>query len=329
MHNSSSFHWMLPLAVALSISADALFAPAKGLKVDKKFEANTEFALDDWNVVMNGEEVPAEYLPKLELKTTQSYTLSIADEHLKASDGRPTELRRTFGEFKASSNRDATMNGAPMSGASERKGTSKLDGCVVHYQTDGSKKIEKGECDSKIVAEVPIDFDFAALVADASPESSKVDVQAFSPLTFGLAQIDLDWDSPAGDDHAPEEQLVKNLHGEWRVTRGEVRKVDDRELVPISIEGRFDTRSSRNTKLEHIPDLGGDAVETCEMLLSAKGEILWDSKLHIATHASIAVDRKAVFKTVRVTDASDSRTYEQVMNFSGPAKFTFDATIAK
>jgi len=329
MRGSLPVAWLFPLVVAVTSADGALFAPAKGLKVEKQLSASFELALDVWSVEMDGKEVPREYLPELEVQNTQAYTLSLTDEHLQASSGKPVELRRTFGELKASAKHDATVNGASLEGSGERKGTSKLDGCAVHYRADGTTKLEKGECDPKLVAQVPIDLDLAGLVAGASKEPWKADAQAFNPLGFGVEQIDLDWDKPEGEEHAPRKQLIDNLRGEWRLTLGETRKAGEQELLVIAIEGRFDTHTSRDTKLEHIPGLQGAAVETCEMQLSAKGELLWDPVQHVAARATISVDRKASFKTVRVPDASDPRPYKQVMNFSGPAKFTFAATVAR
>jgi hypothetical protein len=326
--------WLVcPALALLHGSAEPRFAPAKGLRVAKEIVATSQVSLEDWGCVMNGNEVPAEYLPQLTIETTHERRVGAVDEFVESRDGRALKLRRTYDALSAKDGHTVNINDQPLPGTGEKTGKTALGGCTVLFDDsasgDARRKLEHGECERGVLDKLWIDLDLTALLPtrDGMPSWS-VDAKLVNPFQADFGGIAFEFEKVEGGDRIDLEQLAKNADGHWTITRGAEREENGAKLLVLPIQGAFTSHCSRVALLEHVPNITGEASEKAEEKLESKGELVWDLTHNCLHSASIEHAVHMEFKTTRLPDGTPNEpTYEQTMNFKGAAKLEITAKI--
>ena len=324
-----------PALALLTGLADPHFAPAKGLRVAKTIESASNLSLDDWGCVMNGSEVPPEYLPQLAIETTRERHASTVDEFVESRDGHAIKLRRTYDALAAKDVRSVTINDQAVPGAGEHVGKTSLDGCTVLFDEsasgDARRKLERGECGRGALDKLWIDLDMTAMLpTGASKDSWSVDAKVVNPFQADFAGIAFEFEKQEGSDRVDFEQLEKNADGHWTITRGAEREENGAKLLTLPIEGAFTSHCARVAPLEHVPNVTGEATEKVEEKFASKGELVWDLTHNCLRSASIEHTVHMVLTITRLPDGTpNEQTYEQTMNFKGSAKATITAVIVE
>lgn len=317
---------LLAAACLLAPAADPLrYAPSEGLALERRLEGAFQMSLSDWNVVMNGREVPSQYLPQLEIAVTTRASVEARDELREVRDGRPAKLRREYRAPSGSIDTRVSVNGESDASSGERTGQPSLGECTVAFEGESQRKLEKGEASEAALAALALDWDFTELLPADGDEKWDADIAVLNPFDARLAGIAFDY----GDDEqrvgASPEVLLANSKGMWRLERVEEREQDGLRLCVVRLEGDFETFGERRTELVNVPVASGEADERTDYECSVEGELVWNAThgvLHSLDYTSEGVMR---VRTVRVRDGSGTDTaYEQTMNFA--CKSSFSAT---
>ena len=324
-----------PALALFAATADPHFAPAKGLRVAKTIDSVSQLSLDDWGCVMNGQEVPPEYLPQLAIETAREKHLSTVDEFVESRDGRALKLRRTFDALAAKELRTVSINDQAVPGSGEQVGKSALDGCTVLFDESASgearRKLERGECERGALDKLWLDLDLVAMLPPGgAKESWSVDAKLVNPYQANFAGVAFEFPKSDGSDRIDFEQLEKNADGQWKLSRGAERDENGAKLLTLPIEGAFTSHSSRVAPLEHVPNVTGEATEKVEEKLEGKGELVWDMTHNCLHSVSLEHTIKMTLTITRLPDGTPNEpTYEQTMNFKGTAKTTIAAKIVE
>lgn len=325
---------LLCLAALFSLCAsDPLrYRPAEGLGVERRLSGDFELRLRDWNVQMNGREVPSQYLPELEIEIGVHSRLLALDELREAREGRPVKLRREYSELACRRDTAVAVNGAEggSSGAVDAKPS--LPPCAIVFQAadgdaQGLRRPESGEIDSAVLEALELDLDFTALLPVGDDERWDAELSALNPFDPKLAGVSFRFADDEDDIGAPAEQLLANATGMWRLERAGERDENGLALCVVKLEGDFKTHGERRTELKNVPVASGEADERTDYECSIEGELVWNAThgvLHSLHWSSEGLMR---VRTVRVRDGSGSDTaYEHTMNFE--CKGGFDAQCA-
>lgn len=325
------------VCAAIAVATDPLsYRPAAGLVVERGFESAFEARLDRWSVVMNGSEVPREYLPALSIDLDARSKVSMRDELLAASGGRPSKLRRTYTSAEATEGARVSMNGQADLGSGERSGKTSVGGCVVVFdaaaEDEASRRVlERGECEGEALKHLELDLDYTVLLpASEDVEAWDLPAESFNPFDERLAGVVFEYERSAEDAGAPPEELRANAKGVWKLERLEQREENGLDLHVVRLQGQFETFGTIRKELLHVPVADGEADERTEFELQITGELVWDAT-HGVLHA-LELDSAGSMRihTVRVRDGSGTdAAYEQTMYFDCDTKLRVRTAVEK
>ncbi len=311
------------VACLLAPAADPLrYAPSEGLALERSIEGAFELRLSDWNVVMNGQDVPEQYLPKIEIEVATRASVEAREELREAREGRPARLRREYRAAHGRRTSEVSINGESDATSGEREGHASVRECVVAFEGERERKLEKGESTDAALDALALDWDFTALLPADGDERWDADIAALNPFDERLAGIAFDYGDEKERLGPAPEALLTNSKGMWRLERVEERAQDGLRLCVVRLEGDFETFGERRTELVNVPVASGAADERTDYECSVEGELVWNAThgvLHSLEYESEGVMR---VRTVRVRDGSGTDTaYEHTMNFACKRSF--------
>ncbi len=180
--------WLLvgltaPALLALALPADEIhFSPASGLSLVKTFEVEVTSNVDDMELTVDGNEMPA---PPVESETSQTNTIRVTDLFVQTEGSRVTILERTFDEIVGVTNVDMQH---PMQGPVEEEfnSGSELEGTTVVFKWN-----EENEGFDATFAEESADEDEALLEGLVQ----SMDLAEFLPGE--AVSVDDSWSFPA------------------------------------------------------------------------------------------------------------------------------------
>jgi hypothetical protein len=327
-------HALIALALfGLSPSEPLAYRPSAGLRIERTFAGSFEMKLNDWNVVMNGQDVPETYLPKLAIESRTGVGATVRDEVRAARDGRLLTVRREYRELAGREVSEVSIDGARDASSGEVLATPSIAPCAVLFDETASdpderRKLESGELGADALAALELDLDYTALLPLESGATWELDAATFNPFDPRLAGIEFHFEG-RGDDHAtPHDQLRQNVRGRWRLERGEERKEGERRLCAVRLAGEFETEASRRTELVDVPVASGAADERTRFALSVSGELVWDATHGVLHALEWSGEGVMSVRTVRVRDGSGTDTaYEHTLNFACGSKLSVDARV--
>jgi hypothetical protein len=323
--------WLFP---ALHRVAELAFAPAPGLKVERTAHSESSYELESWSCAMNGQPVPEQYLPKLDVRAEEVWELRILDTHLASADGKPTRVRRAFERASATKIEEVSVDGVKQE-SGERTGTTALEGCVVLFDdgaaADARRKLEQGECDQALVDALTTDLDLTDfLPRDAKASAWEVPLSALNLFEERSGGIEFTFDGADEDDHVDAGQLERNAEGTWRVQRGEPRQHEGVRVVPLALAGKLSTHSEIDGELVGVPVASGPTTERAELTIEATGELLWDVEHHVLRALALEGAATMVLHTrTKQESSSGTPAYSQDMTFRGRTTIAVEAKIVE
>ncbi len=324
---SPSIHHPLIALAILPFAApvgEIAFRPAEGERWRKSFVFEQDLELEHFGVVMGGEEIPADFLPQMEMSMRSEETTVLADRYGRVTGGRPLVLERRFETIDVRHSSEFHMEGPGMPSeeyTGEIEGTSPLEGGTVEFTWDETNEHYDARSSGDPVDETLL----GGLVEEADLRSwlPEGEVEVGARWTIAGEQLDLLL-HPGGD-------LAIELEGEgaefwsqeWRErrTEGEIELVleaiDESKrggLARISIAGEVHVVAVKEGDLSRVPVVQGEATQTDTATHRLRGELLWDLAKGMPEHLALEAD--VTLESLTVKDGGDPE-YEHVFEFSG------------
>lgn len=334
---------LLGPASAQAPKDEVLLRPRRepGLVLTRVIDQSSTFHGDGLAVLMDGQEIPREYLPELTLDIDASQTLRLVDTLAARAVVRRYEALESEAHVAVDLGGFMGQDGE----AFDATATSPLEGRAVRFSI-----AEDGDVTAAFVASETSD---AGAEGDAGPKAKGAEVALLAGLT-----LDLDlagwlpseavapgarWQAPAStiaelfdpsgevawqwsrpDAEAPADKVT--IDGEVECQLLSLVEADGRTQARVQVEGTFQHVATRATDLADVPVADGTATETRTSTYTLKGELLWDvAGGHLAS-AELGADIEQVSRTVK--DAGQpGPEYESTLQFEG--RQTFNTTVTR
>lgn len=322
-----------PLSSPAAVDAIELrFAPEIGAAVTTSVAINVTSSGGDLAVVMNDQEVPAEFLPELSFSSKIETEVEARDTFGKAPDGavgpwRVRRLEAASQSFEMELDMGDAYGATPIEAYSD--GESPLEGLDVAIGRDGDDEVvaewvEDDELDDSMLEGLRPELDMAALLPDESVEigdSWEADAAALAELLQPGGDLAWQWSNEYGES-TPD--LV--LDGSLTLTLSEVSKDDGTQVGRIEIEGEFTETLTRATTLEQVPVVDGTATEVTTTDFTVEGELVWNLDRNVL--ASCELEGSGSGEAVTTKDPNqDGPTYRSTTRHETELKIEATATL--
>ena len=264
-------------ATALPAPPPLAFHPAPGLRLVKTFEGRRTLAFDELTCRMGGEDVPAEYLPDMTFDLDDTQRVVADDEYVAVSEGRPSELRRTFERISQHETRRLVVPpGDP--DTFDGEGDSALEGKTVVFRRDGegySASFEGSGADASLLDALAEDMDLRGFLPEgevAEGDSWTVPVGALVAVLRPGGDLAIELDDP----ERPQEVEREDPQGELRATFTGMREEQGAKVAVVALTGRASFAESWASDLRHVPVSDGTARATRDTEATLEGELWWD-----------------------------------------------------
>ncbi|TDJ65863.1 MAG: hypothetical protein E2O39_17405 [Planctomycetota bacterium] len=278
---------LLAAALPLAAGPDPVairFAPAEGTTWTKTFESSMELEFEAMSVVMDGNEVPTEYLPIFDIQSQDVERLVFTDHYVAVGEGRARVLRRRFDTIEVERDLTFEMSGmAEASSTSHGSGTSGLeDRTVVFTWDDDDAEYEVrwtgGDGDDALLLGLVADVDLRALLPDeavAIGDSWEVSWDGHGLLLEpgGDLHVELEGENLEAFEH-PEDG--ETMDGSAFLRLVAVEAEEGARIAVIEIEGRFTVSAEGPGDLDDVPVADGDATVATTLAVEFEGELRWD-----------------------------------------------------
>ncbi|HVS20162.1 MAG TPA: hypothetical protein VMT18_16275 [Planctomycetota bacterium] len=299
---------------------DVRFDPVPGTELVRTLEFEGETAFEGWSVVWNGREAPAEALPELWIEGREEARAVVRERVLACGDGRVSALERSFGALTARDVLEVSLAGVALE-ERDAQGRCALEDCTVRFE-HGEVRLIDGDAPAELLAALELDLDCTALLEGGRDGAGAWEAPAAALVPTGLpGGIVFEFDGVPVEERVTIEAWAENLQGVWRVRRLETR--EDGALAAFALEGELSTWSERETDLDDVPIVDGDALETTRTSWEATGELVWDVARRTLRSLEVEARASTTVLTVRVLEGIENEpTYEQTLRLGGTSKLS-------
>ncbi len=177
-----------PALLALSTPSDGpSFGPEAGSEVTKTFSSEMEFDLDDFSVVVNGQDIGA-MLGDIQVNLFAQNAITVTDVYGKFADGRLQRLERTYEDLGGSFN--MSFVGDMGSESQDQTSSSLLEGSTVVFEWNADDEaydvsFEDGDGDDELLEGLEQDMDLRFLLPPgpvSEGDTWEVEVEALQAL---------------------------------------------------------------------------------------------------------------------------------------------------
>lgn len=269
---------LLPLA----FPSDLALVPEPDTVLEKRFVSEMVLEGGELSVVMGGEPVPAEFLPRLDLVLESRKELRFVDRYVRTADGRVHELLRTFDEILDRHDSTQQMSGEGLDGTvdSRTEGTSPLEGETVRFTWDP----DDGEYDRTLEGEargprldgLVANADLTAFLEGAGDEPWTVPAEVLRELVAPGGDPAFEYEGDDAEDHDPSGTEL-DLDGELELWIEDEGERDGTTLVTVAVEGEVTLTITAPDDLEDVPVADGAATRTLVHRMDLVGELVWDA----------------------------------------------------
>jgi len=249
------------------------YAPAENTTLRRVLQLSTELDLEDMRTVMNGQEIPQEYMPEIEITIMRASTFVVSDRIVEADDGRPLVLERAFDSIASQASEEVTMDGD----ATVKQGTasSPYEGSEVRFtwDQDGEEYEAVSADDGEPIEGLLEDMDLRAYLPAEEVEVGDtwtLEADALAGLLRPGGDLGLEWE---GDE-------LRGSHREDADMSGQITArfagIQDDGLALVEVTGEVRTHDELAGDLEHIPIVDGTATITSSTTFVLDGRLFWN-----------------------------------------------------
>ncbi len=294
-----------------------------GATLTRTFTQSSATTGGDLTVDMDGQPVPAEFLPDLSLEAAERRSVTLVDRHTERG------VVREFQTLEVSSHTVLDMGGYMGQGETEYDATadSPLAGRSARFGSDGAvfldaegKDAAATASDSALLAGLTRGADLAAWWPGrevAVGEAWQGPAAALLELSAPSGDLAWRWSSPDAERRADR----RALDGEVTLTLRAVREVDGRTLAEVAVEGRLERTESVATDLRDVPVADGTATETRTAQLELRGTLTLDVKGGHLSAAELTAEVEETVATVK-DPGQPGPEYRSTLTFRGTETYT-------
>jgi hypothetical protein len=320
MHRCALPLTLLTATVAAPSELSLEYAPEQEVRVTKTFETELALSYEELTSVMDGVEVPPEYLPELEIEIEQTGEIVVTDTVVELGDGRPAVLVRSYDTLAATHAESFSMTPPGVHESNSSEVESDLEGHTVRFEwSDAAKGFERAfesqGGDAALLEELIEDMDLRGFL----PETSAIEEGArwIVPGADFAAVL-----APGGDvalereDDEWADAEVSGPEGELAARLLRVVEQDGLRLAEIAIEGEVVLALERTTDLAHVPVADGSGYETSETTYEVEGHVWWNVDAGRAHSFELGAEVTRVVVT-RKDEGQPGPEFESTVRFSG------------
>lgn len=260
------------LAPSLGSPQGIRYAPAEDQFLTRIYRLATELDLEDMRTVMNGQEIPAEYIPELEIHVLRAGVLVVTDKVVELGANRPAVLERTFDSLARQGSQDLTMSGETT--LSRGTAASPFEGRTVRFTWDEDEEdfIATSVDDDEAIEGLLEDMDLRGFLPAGEVEEGdtwQLDAKALTGLLSPGGDLRWAWE---GDDMQGNGRRSEDPEGEVLARFAGMQEGD---LALIEITGEVTTHEEEAGDLEHIPIVDGTATTRSTTTYGLEGRLYW------------------------------------------------------
>ena len=258
------------------------FAPAAGTALEHEITIQNEMEGGELSVKMGGNEVPAQFLPKLSFTFETSTSAIVSDEFLGAEEGIAGPWRqRTVTDPKTVFGMEMAVDEEVMDIHSD--GSSELSGeaFLIGRDEDGNTVARWADEDSGLSSELfesqQPELDLAGLLTEdevSVGDSWEADASALANIIDFSRQLPWTW-SGAGESEVPAPGVAE-WKGDLELTVKEIASEDGELHCTLAITGEAVEVVTKPGDLSQVPVADGDATETTTTIYQVEGELTWN-----------------------------------------------------
>lgn len=339
--------FLLPLSLLPFVLApsELSFQPGKGTRWRKSFTVATETELEQFRVVFGGEEVPAEFLPQMDMTLTSEAEFAFVDGYGSLQDGRPLSLQRKFEAIDSKDSSSFSMEGegtSPESHDSAVVGHSAIEGKTVEFEWDASSEAYarhegEGATSEELLAGLVEETDLRSWLPEediAIGASWKLEGEALDALLHPGGDLAIER-TGEGAEYWPADFRSRVLEGEIELTLSSIEEataytpqkpVEESHRARIAIAGEVREVVEREGDLSRVPVAQGEATQVDTTTYHLDGELVWDLATGMPHDLSLA----ARFERVSVTTKDEGEPeYEHSLTFRGNMKVAMECREAR
>ena len=283
-----SLLFCLPLLWTAKASSEPVrlhFAAEPGTRCVKTLQQTTEIAFDGFSVVMNGSEVDPQFLPEIDLDSTDTLMLTVAEEVRSATSEGPTELVWSFETATREVDESVEVVGMGNPEDTFGEGESPLTGLSVELRAvEDGWDARWGEGDSgpdELLETLNGDLHLTGLLPEDEVEIGDawtVEATAIGSLfqPGGELGIVLEGEGSGLEIHNKKPSEVGPLTGEIEVRFEKVETVTGTRVARLAMEGEVETWRVVHGDLSEVPVADGTATTRDEVLYDVTGWLEWD-----------------------------------------------------
>lgn len=329
---------LVPLALAWPCAQREerpAFRVAQGTTLARTFESRYSMALESMRMQLDGEEVPAESLGKIELTIAHSERCTVTDSFLAVMPEGPRRLVRTFDDLGGEEHTTFTTEEG-----SERTDTryeSALTGARVEFTWDAERAAfqpsyaAETSGDAALLVGLEEDMDLRRWLPReplAVGASWSIEPSAFQGLLDPGGDLALAPEGqPRADTALVDAQLRTNLAGEFQGTWTATETVDGVRVARIALRLALTTHAEQPLAPTSLPE-GGSGSDRIETSFTLQGELRWDLDHGHARALELAgANGLTMIQSVRAT--LDGQAYEQVQTMLFQGQIRFELSVAR
>jgi hypothetical protein len=313
---------MLSAAVSLD-GVNLVYTPEADTSRTTTIEAQRDLEGGELTVVMGGQEIPAEFLPELNLVEENRVTLSITETFVASGEAGPTEWLRRYDEVtwnnegSMSMSQMETENSFPWEAKAETPFTER----VIRFSSDDGEEFARELADDG--DEIELDGLQASLgLSELLPEEP-VDVGGQWKVDGKLLGMlfepggDFSWElDPEAAKHMLPEVRERSHSGELTLVLSKISEEDGARIAFCSVDGDLVRTTVQAGDLSEVPVADGTATDTIEEIWGLGGELRWDLTANHVISLSLEGELVSSTHTVRDPDQPGA-PYESTFTVEG------------
>lgn len=329
-------------------AAELAFRPEAGATVTMTIEQTSEISLDEMTIAQNGSEIDPSMLGDIEMTVSSTQTVTLTDEYMEMSDGRPAKLKRTFDALGGTS---STAMSNPMMGDNETdaESTSELEGASVLFTWNADEggydvAFDGEEGDPELLEGLDADLTLRGFLPDddvSEGDTWEVPAEAMRTLLAPGGELKLnpeESDDPmmGGGPNPSPDKFLKDIEGTVTATYKGNRDEDGVNVAVIALEFSVNAAADMTEEMAEAmaeADMGEEGMEMeidafdLEFAYEGEGMLFWNAQAGVAHGCSLSGEMELIIdQAMNMTvPGMGEMSMEQGMTLAGSQEVTLSA----